>query len=407
MSLPNDYPAYNKSISELLKEDSFLQEAKTPLRSSDTALRPQLTLTPESPPLSSFPSFKVPAAQDTAAGKETDGRLYREISQSFFHPSVHDDTAASSPFLTDAADPMVDFDLESILSASPALTNMISEAEVDDPSSSFVPTESLFTPLSDINQPQHQQPCVSTPIPATPAFMPAPSPSSDPLWQQLQQQQAACLHQFNLSQGFNNFNDWPPVFAPAPLSYPPHSAIYPATVSPSIFNPLPEQPVHSIPAYLHLPLSHQQQHLQLQSPTPPPQQQYLKPEEEEEEEDITADPTEPIEPSYTIETTTEARRRRRTTNLYRCDHAGCTKTFTRRYNLKAHYETHNPNRVKRYTCTECSKRFSRSHDLSRHTVIHTQNREHSCPRCNKEYTRFDALVRHLASAHQVKLEETD
>ncbi|KAJ3290583.1 hypothetical protein HK104_006666 [Borealophlyctis nickersoniae] len=95
------------------------------------------------------------------------------------------------------------------LSASPALTDMITEAGVDEPSSSFVPTESLFTPLSDINRPEHQQPCVAPPTPATPAPMPTPSPSSDLPRQQLQQQQAACLPHFNISQGFNNFNDWP------------------------------------------------------------------------------------------------------------------------------------------------------------------------------------------------------
>ena len=53
---------------------------------------------------------------------------------------------------------------------------------------------------------------------------------------------------------------------------------------------------------------------------------------------------------------------------YQC--VRCSKAFARAYNLKTHMDTHNPDRVKSFTCphTGCGRAFSRKHDLGRHLV---------------------------------------
>ncbi|KAJ3289500.1 hypothetical protein HK104_007415 [Borealophlyctis nickersoniae] len=115
-------------------------------------------------------------------------------------------------------------------------------------------------------------------------------------------------------------------------------------------------------------------------------------------EEIEVDKTETslsVQPTYTTKTTLHERRRR-TTKVYCCDHPGCTKTFTRRYNLKSHMETHNPNRIKHHSCAHCPKRFSRAHDLTRHLMLHSGEREFGCE---------DALRKHLAAVHDIKDEE--
>ncbi|KAF8624837.1 hypothetical protein AX15_005720 [Amanita polypyramis BW_CC] len=51
----------------------------------------------------------------------------------------------------------------------------------------------------------------------------------------------------------------------------------------------------------------------------------------------------------------------------------CTRAFARAFNLKTHMATHDPNRLKPYTChhRNCGRSFSRKHDLGRHlTSIH-------------------------------------
>ncbi|KAJ2987311.1 hypothetical protein NUW54_g9461 [Trametes sanguinea] len=48
----------------------------------------------------------------------------------------------------------------------------------------------------------------------------------------------------------------------------------------------------------------------------------------------------------------------------------CPRAFARAYNLKTHIQTHDPNRLKPYTChhKSCGRSFSRKHDLTRHMV---------------------------------------
>ena len=53
---------------------------------------------------------------------------------------------------------------------------------------------------------------------------------------------------------------------------------------------------------------------------------------------------------------------------YRCNEPQCGKLFQRSYNLKAHMETHDPNRPKAHICQYdgCNKEFVRRTDLVRH-----------------------------------------
>ncbi|KAH9911439.1 uncharacterized protein BXZ73DRAFT_82779 [Epithele typhae] len=48
----------------------------------------------------------------------------------------------------------------------------------------------------------------------------------------------------------------------------------------------------------------------------------------------------------------------------------CPRAFARAYNLKTHIQTHDPNRLKPYSCLHksCGRSFSRKHDLTRHMV---------------------------------------
>ncbi|KAJ1565869.1 hypothetical protein HK096_008247 [Nowakowskiella sp. JEL0078] len=74
----------------------------------------------------------------------------------------------------------------------------------------------------------------------------------------------------------------------------------------------------------------------------------------------------------------------------------CSRSFTRRFNLQTHLETHQPNRIRQHHCDECPKSFARIHDLKRHQNIHTNPNSFVCPSlCGKTFSRKDALTRHL------------
>ena len=81
------------------------------------------------------------------------------------------------------------------------------------------------------------------------------------------------------------------------------------------------------------------------------------------------------------------------TNLFKCDI--CSKTFTRKNNLKRHYLSHNPNR-ELFQCHKCHKHFNRSDSVVRH-VCGEKNHFNSylkCEICCKHFSRSDNLKVH-------------
>ncbi|KAH3676254.1 hypothetical protein WICMUC_002131 [Wickerhamomyces mucosus] len=78
--------------------------------------------------------------------------------------------------------------------------------------------------------------------------------------------------------------------------------------------------------------------------------------------------------------------------LFICNYDGCGKTFTRRYNVRSHVQTHLSDRP--FVCDheDCNKAFVRQHDLTRHKKIHEEF-AFRCE-CGKKFSRQDALFRH-------------
>ncbi|KAI9015745.1 hypothetical protein CLU79DRAFT_765615 [Phycomyces nitens] len=80
--------------------------------------------------------------------------------------------------------------------------------------------------------------------------------------------------------------------------------------------------------------------------------------------------------------------------IFKCAVQGCNSSFSRKYGLKSHMDTHS--KLKTHICPElnCGSAFKRKHDLTRHSHIHTKKRPHTCPKCNKTFPRKDALTSH-------------
>ncbi|EME78249.1 uncharacterized protein MYCFIDRAFT_51582 [Pseudocercospora fijiensis CIRAD86] len=81
-----------------------------------------------------------------------------------------------------------------------------------------------------------------------------------------------------------------------------------------------------------------------------------------------------------------------------CECDKCGKLFQRSYNLKAHMETHDPEREQPHACPypDCKRRFVRRTDLMRHEQsVHLKTRNFHCPLCFSAFARKDTLRRHV------------
>jgi len=54
---------------------------------------------------------------------------------------------------------------------------------------------------------------------------------------------------------------------------------------------------------------------------------------------------------------------------------------------------------KKFVCNQCDKKFFTRKDLKRHSVVHTGNREFSCPHCTQRFGRKDHMTRHAKKTH--------
>lgn len=88
-----------------------------------------------------------------------------------------------------------------------------------------------------------------------------------------------------------------------------------------------------------------------------------------------------------------------------CPFEGCTKSFSRQFNLKSHMKSHNTE--KPFQCASCPQAFRRCHDLKRHVrSLHTEVKPFGCKSCCKQFSRMDALRRHVSrpASHCFSLE---
>lgn len=93
-----------------------------------------------------------------------------------------------------------------------------------------------------------------------------------------------------------------------------------------------------------------------------------------------------------------------------CQCTVCGKLFQRVYNLKAHMETHDPDRDLPHACRypACERKFVRRTDLVRHEQsVHLKLRNFACVFCKSAFARKDTLRRHIEDGCPCRPPETN
>lgn len=85
-----------------------------------------------------------------------------------------------------------------------------------------------------------------------------------------------------------------------------------------------------------------------------------------------------------------------------CKYEGCTKAYTTRFSLRRHIESHSA--VKPHVCMLCFKTFTLAQYLKEHTYIHTEQRPFKCDfaGCNRSFRQAGKLSMHKRT-HRVPI----
>ncbi|KAJ9584218.1 hypothetical protein L9F63_021423 [Diploptera punctata] len=89
-----------------------------------------------------------------------------------------------------------------------------------------------------------------------------------------------------------------------------------------------------------------------------------------------------------------------TSNMFACQHAGCSFKTVRKHNYVSHLKTHT--KEKPYQCEVCGQSYSQAKNLRRHAVKHDAVAEESiehCPLCLYQTMRVDKLKIHFRKHH--------
>ena len=85
---------------------------------------------------------------------------------------------------------------------------------------------------------------------------------------------------------------------------------------------------------------------------------------------------------------------------FNCPFPGCSKTFTRKENIKYHLKTHQQHRDRPFSCGQCNKSYFKLIDLTRHIrSTHYKLTPFKCELCQKSYTRKETLKVHMKKMH--------
>ena len=82
-------------------------------------------------------------------------------------------------------------------------------------------------------------------------------------------------------------------------------------------------------------------------------------------------------------------------NKFKC--TVCSKTFSRKYTLKIHEDTHNEEC--HFTCDICDKKLKSKNTLTIHMRLHTGERPYKCQECSESFIQASHLKRHMLTNH--------